>query len=370
MAGSLITNYLAQGTAAARPASPTAATGTLSFYFASDTETLSIYDWNDGAWQTLISGGVTSDVTMPQGRLTLTTAVPVLTASVTGATTIYYALYNGAYVPIWNGATTDMTLITELSQATTDNTKSPAAVANNSNYDMFVWNDGGTKRCTRGPLWTSDTGRGSGAGTTQITRNTDGYYTNTVAITNGPGAGLGTYVGTVRSNGTASIDMIFGGTGAAGGEACNLGVWNMYNRVDTPRVNFDNTDTWNYTTATFRVKNGNSANRISLIVGLSEDTLSARNSAIARNSTANITKIIGIGLDSETVLATGSSSGIGRDGGSGTYWNFVAHYTVRAPLGFHYIAPLELSGATGTTTWSGDNGDADTWTSFQASIRA
>jgi len=51
MAGGLITDYLEQGTAAARPAAPDAATGTLSFYFASDTEVLSFYDWNDAAWQ-------------------------------------------------------------------------------------------------------------------------------------------------------------------------------------------------------------------------------------------------------------------------------------------------------------------------------
>jgi len=60
MAGSLVGNYLAQGTAASRPAAPTAATGTLSFYFATDTEVLSFYDWNDTAWQDVTLGGITS----------------------------------------------------------------------------------------------------------------------------------------------------------------------------------------------------------------------------------------------------------------------------------------------------------------------
>lgn len=59
MSGSLVTNYLAQGAAASRPATPTAATGTLSLYFATDTETLSLYDWNDGAWQDLSTSGTT-----------------------------------------------------------------------------------------------------------------------------------------------------------------------------------------------------------------------------------------------------------------------------------------------------------------------
>ncbi len=56
MAGGLITNFLSQGLAASRPAAPDAPTGTLSFYFASDTEVLSYYDWNDAAWQTLTAG--------------------------------------------------------------------------------------------------------------------------------------------------------------------------------------------------------------------------------------------------------------------------------------------------------------------------
>src|SRR5574340_255371 len=57
MAGGLITDYLQQGVAASRPAAPAAATGTLSFYFATDTETLSFYDWNDAAWQDVAGTG-------------------------------------------------------------------------------------------------------------------------------------------------------------------------------------------------------------------------------------------------------------------------------------------------------------------------
>jgi len=61
MTGSLQTDYGAQGTAAARPAVPDAHSSTLSFYFATDTEVLSFYDWNDGAWQ---------DVTAPTAAST------------------------------------------------------------------------------------------------------------------------------------------------------------------------------------------------------------------------------------------------------------------------------------------------------------
>jgi len=57
MMSGLITDYLSQGPASSRPAVPDAAAGTLSFHFAADTETLSFYDWNDGAWQAVTAGG-------------------------------------------------------------------------------------------------------------------------------------------------------------------------------------------------------------------------------------------------------------------------------------------------------------------------
>ncbi|AZI37078.1 hypothetical protein NT2_01_04630 [Caenibius tardaugens NBRC 16725] len=61
MAGGLITDYLSQGLAADRPTTPDAATGTLSLYFSTDTEDLSFYDWNDGAWQSVGSGALALD---------------------------------------------------------------------------------------------------------------------------------------------------------------------------------------------------------------------------------------------------------------------------------------------------------------------
>ena len=118
------------------------------------------------------------------------------------------------------------TATVELSQATTDTTKSPAAVANNSLYDMFVWNDSGTIRCTRGPAWTNATTRSAGTALVLV----NGIYLNNASITNGPAASRGTYVGTIASNGTATIDFVFG-TITTNGGAGNLNIWNAYNRV-------------------------------------------------------------------------------------------------------------------------------------------
>ena len=43
---------------------------------------------------------------------------------------------------------------------------------------------------------------GTGSGTSELQR-VQGFWTNKQAITNGPGANLGTYVGTIRTDGAA-----------------------------------------------------------------------------------------------------------------------------------------------------------------------
>jgi hypothetical protein len=74
----------------------------------------------------------------PGGRLTNSSGVPVPTSDVAGAATIYYAPYLHRLVPIFDGVQFVPTDIGgELSQALSDTTKSPAAAANNSNYDLF-----------------------------------------------------------------------------------------------------------------------------------------------------------------------------------------------------------------------------------------
>lgn len=292
---------------------------------------------------------------LPQGRLTLTSGTPVMTSDVTAATTIYYTPSNGNLCPIYNGAFFVNTAFSQLSQATTDNTKSPAAVANNSNYDMFVWNDSGTIRCTRGPAWSSDTSRGSGAGTTELTL-VNGMYLNANAITNGPGASRGTYVGSVRSNGSAQIDWMVLPAAAAGGSANLLGVWNAYNRVNVRSICRDSTDSWSYSTATIRAANNSTSNRISFIVGLQESCfLNSMYLVLTGNSTAGANGYVGVGIDTTSAF---TNNLIGFN--STQFAITVAGYYIGpvSSVGFHYAQALERGDTTTTTTWYGDNGNA------------
>src|ERR1044072_2422168 len=122
---SLITDYIGVGTAAARPATPSLATGAFGLYYATDTGVLSI--WTGAAWTTLsgsgtvtslvaslgLTGGtitstgtITSANSQPQGRLTLPSATPVLAADATAQGTIYYCEYAGNSCPVYDGTTT------------------------------------------------------------------------------------------------------------------------------------------------------------------------------------------------------------------------------------------------------------------------
>jgi hypothetical protein len=299
-----------------------------------------------GTWTQL---GSALDMVMqgvaPGGRLTLTTAVPVTTADVSGATTVYYTPHRHNRIAVYDGTQWVWRSFTEMSQATTDNTKSPAAVANNSNYDVFVWLDGSTMRATRGPAWSSDTARGTGAGTTEL-EFFEGRWVNKLAITNGPAARRGLYVGSIRSDGSAQINDTL----------AKRHVNNIYQKVPRPMRVVEATNSWTYTTATLRQANASGANQLDCIIGLSEDPVEAEVMAISSNGTnADVQRFVGIGLDSTTV----DSSQLRVDP-SFLYPNNVAcvhraSYRGYLGIGRHFLAWLEHSVATGTTTWYGDN---------------
>lgn len=290
-----------------------------------------------------------SSVQPPQGRLTLTSGTAVMLTDVASGATVYYTPAVGRLVPIWNGTSFSMTNTGgEISQATTDATKSPAAVAASSNYDIFVWSDSGTIRATRGPAWTSLTARGTGAGTSQL-QLLNGVYVNQNAITNGPGANLGTYVGTVTSNAGSTVDMKFG-TSASGGGMATFGVWNAYNQVMTRAKVTDSTASWTYNSATVRAANASATARVQFVCGLAMHAISAKYTIIGQTAAvAGSGFVWGTGLDSTTAfdergLAFAPSSAVLelQASAGGNY---------PPQLGFHYISANEQSADTNTQTF-------------------
>lgn len=288
----------------------------------------------------------------PEGRLTLTSATPVMTSDVSGASTIYYTPHIGNLAPIYDGSRFVMKVFSEISNATAQSSTGkagPAAVANNSNYDLFVWDDLGTLRLTRGPAWTSDTARGTGAGTTEIERKA-GLWVNKVTITNGPAANKGTYVGTVRSNGSATIDWVVMPSPAAAGGNCRLYVWNAYNRVAVNSISRDSTDTWTYNTAAWRAANNSNSNRISFVCGIAEDDFVASYNG-AGYTAGSGGAVWGVAFDTTTTfsgtIAYGALNGVATFGS--------AQFPSKG-MGFHFFQAVEYSQSTSTVTFVGDAG--------------
>lgn len=248
----------------------------LKFTAASTINGLSTYSLNPGASVRFVSDGTTyramsggsGTITAPQGRLTLTSATAIMSSSVTGATTVYYTPAVGRYCPIYDGSRVVMVDVGgELSQLTTDTTKSPAAASSSAVYDIFVWQDGTTYRATRGPAWTTSTSRGTGAGTSELT-TAGGILVNANAITNGPAASRGTYVGSIRTNASSTVDYKFG-SAASGGGYISFGVWNAHNQTLIRTTGSDSTASWSYASTTVRNSNNSANNSASFLCGLS-----------------------------------------------------------------------------------------------------
>jgi hypothetical protein len=358
-----VVNIGATGTVAIQGIAAQLVNGAASYTLPAFNASAGLVSIGAGGWQVIGEAGTTVlPVIIPGGRLTLTSATPVLAADVTAATTAYYTPYLHGYIMLYDGIEWTPTAFTELSQTLADATKSPAAAAVSSIYDMFVWNDAGTLRCTRGPPWAtgggSATARGTGAGSTELERK-NGIWTNKIAITNGPAANRGVYVGTISTSASGAngqLNMMFAPAAAAGGSANRLDVWNMYNRVDIAAMCRDSTDSWTYTTATWRAANASNSNRITVVCGMNEDAIDALTNATATNGTQCVVRSA-VGLDSTSVIS--GFPAIYRVNAT-VFGNGPAlrgSYSGLVGLGSHFLQWLEHSQAAGATTWYGDNAE-------------
>lgn len=283
----------------------------------------------------------------PQGRLTLQTGVPVMTATQSAKTTVFYTPYQGNMVPIYDGTNMVPTAVPEISVATTDTSKNPSAIGASKVNDWFVWNDSGTVRLSHGPDWTNDTTRSAGTALVM----TNGILLNNAGITNGPAASRGTYVGTTRSNASSQIDYIFGGA-ASGGAAAFLGVWNAYNRVSVGTTVSDTNNSYAYSSATIRQAGASAGNQISFVVGLQEDAVQLSGNCGFRILAVSGAEVqSGFGLDTTSGFSLGpqffSSNGtilmqIGF--GLAGVWN--------VGIGFHFISKNEASDGSNNNTFN------------------
>lgn len=344
--------------------------------------------------------------TLPQGRLTLTTAVPVTTADVTAALVVYFTPYKGDVIPTFDGTRWKLQTFTEKSIKTTDSASGGTATqgsavitaitpgttaqlmrgmkvtgakipANSTissidsatqitinnmvsettgstdltfklpagkNYDIFYVQSTGTIQFSN--AWSGDNAR------TDAISLQNGLYVNTSAInsadSNTIAAKTGTYLGTIRTTATdGQTEDSFGGASQAGGHRY---VWNNYNRIERNIGVVDTTDNWTYTTETYHQANANSGNKVELVIGVADVLVGATVHALA-SATNGITLGVGVGLDSTTVSSAQNMGGFGNGFNDSNF----ARYEGYPTIGYHALNWIEISVASGTTTWRGDS---------------
>ncbi|MCC6315348.1 MAG: hypothetical protein IT337_15195 [Thermomicrobiales bacterium] len=287
-----------------------------------------------------------------------------MSSDVTGGATVYYTHHHGAYVPIYDGAAWAMqSFASELSLALDADTGHSGYQAANFNYDIFAaMNTGSLVIGTCVNAWLSDTARNTGVGHSEL--ETFGglrVNKNSISLRIGSGAAdtlavaarQATLLGTMRASANGQCSMQMRPAAAAGGTANKLFLCNAYNRETIAAICRDSTDSWSYTTDTFRAANGSAANAISFVMSLPGATIQANYTAVVSHSAGGVAARVGIGYDSTTtpdVPNSNTTTGIGlRINVDGKFLRTVGD------IGLHSLTALEASQASGTMTWNGDN---------------
>lgn len=296
-------------------------------FIAGSNITLTIAD-NSGSTRTDVtiaassSGGSYPPATC-QGRLTLTTAVPVTTSDVTAATTLYFTPYIGNLIGTYSGSAWSTGTFTEKSI-------SLSGLTANLPYDVFIVDSTYALELV---AWSTATARA-----TALTLQ-DGIEVKTGALTR-------RYLGTI---------LITSTTGQCSDSLLFRGVWNRYNQLERELLVTDATDTWNYATATWRSWNNSTSNRVNFVIGISENIMHFDAYGASNQGTGH-KGYMGIGLDSTsansgrvTTQAYLSTSGQNTNSFIG------ALYKGYPGIGAHYLQLLEYAGI-GTVTFIGDDG--------------
>jgi hypothetical protein len=350
-----------------------------------------------------------------QGRLTLTTNVPVTTSDVSGATSIYFTPYNGNLVSLYDGTRWKLYSFTQLTLAV-------GTVVPNQAYDVFLYDSNGTLTleslewanatatmtiATPGVVtWTAHgmvTGNSvmfttTGALPTGVSANTR-YFVNVInantfnLATTLANLVAGTYVATTgsqsgthtargphaRATALTTQNGVYVKTGdttrrylgsflatsttatedSGGGISNQVGgkrfLWNMYNRQPRPINVIDTANTWSYSGNTYRVANGAAAplNCVEFLCGLPEVVVEANLHASGHYATATHWTT-GFGLDGLTIVGRTSSVYTNN-----TSLSNASTYRNLPGLGYHYLTWLEKSTDSVAVTFAGDDaGDA------------
>lgn len=357
---------------------------------------ISSWDNSSGGGSGSVSGVLPSTC---EGRLTLTTALPVTTSDVTAAGTLYFTPFHGNVLALYDGADWNGFAFSELSLALSgllphsihdvfvyDNSSTPT-------LELTAWNAGATGAitgCTNAnPPVVDSAGHGlsvddivtiSGVvgstginGTFRVSAvTTDTFTLKTLAAANpgAPGAyssggawykanytgsratalttlngvyvknGATTrrYLGTIRMTATA---------GQTEDSAARRLVWNYCHRVRRNlRVIDGSNSSFTYSTTTWRVWRNNLALAAECVIGVSEDLAEFHSGATSGNSSGS-PRAVGVGIDALTTNSAPIFPGSNDTAAIAHYANYKGYLSA----GGHRVNWLQRGALAGTVTW-------------------
>lgn len=257
------------------------------------------------------------------GRLTLTTALAVTTADVTGATTVYYTPHKGDRIGLYDGTSWVPLLFAEVSIAL-------GTVTSGLPYDIWGYDNAGTFTLEK-LAWTNGT-----------TRATAYVLQNGVKVKSG--ATTRRLLGTIYTTSTTATED----------SNANRYVYNEANRVAKPLRRRETNSVWTYNTGTIRQARASPLNQVGIMNGAAEGAIDLSVLVTVTNDTNATIAVTGIGEDSTTTISVDAAGGLGIVPAANIYSMVTSRLCKMPTVGVHFYAWLERgNGAAGSTQWFG-----------------
>ncbi len=241
------------------------------------------------------------------GRLTTESGQPISTSDRTSQGTLYFTPYEGQSIALWGIARWKLYRLTERSLA--------LSLANNRNYDIFIYNNSGTLTLERSAEWTDDFTRADAL------MRVDGVLVKASDATR-------RYIGSIRASGANVTED----------SQARRFVWNYYNRVYRTLRN-SSAASHSYASSTRRYFNNSNVNRVQLLIGETQGF----SAAMSMQTGASVN--IGLGIYQLTPLTSGTEN-FGLANSSETASIFSAY-----SFGYWFVTVVE-SATAGSTTFS------------------
>lgn len=236
--------------------------------------------------------------------------------------------------------------------------KNSTVTITNASPCVVTWSSGNHNLPVNAPIVFTTTGglpAGLTAGTTYYLASLSATATATTfnvsltpggALINTSSAGSGVHTGTVP---TYTEDSV-----------ANRFLFNYYNFVPRQLYRTDPTTSHTYSTNTNRQSNANVFNQVNFFTGISEQMMGVAYKCQAGNTTAGVSFLSGIGVNSTTVIPNTeeATAQVFQPAAVATVPSVVgvSFYNYTPAIGLNYIAMIEFSSANLTTTWFDSKG--------------